>query len=212
MKLEEALGFCARIAEKKTASLSRERERHLSVFLPSGRRKAVPSFLSFVSFYSTHDFFLHSFTIATILSLYSRNSRALSCTSQWEKSRLSSRPPTRARNLNFTFSPAAYTSVHLGSSRLQVLKVTMDRLEEPTKDPTVNEIYTRQSLESRRTNETSLLSIWSARLTTRIIMASRGSLSLRGLAGQATLLSSSLWWFMTPCEKILLVSPDLHPG
>ncbi|KAK9305523.1 hypothetical protein QLX08_003521 [Tetragonisca angustula] len=88
----------------------------------------------------------------------------------------------------------------------------MGRLEEPTEHPTVNEIYTRQSLKSRRTNETSLLSIWSARLTTRIIMASRGSLSLRDLASQASLLSSSLWWFMTPCEKILLVSPDLDSG
>lgn len=161
------------------------------MFLPSGQHKAIPSFLSFVSFYSTHDFFLHSFTIrpfhhCTLETLV--HSRAFLNGKSLDFRAASS----RARNLNFTFPLAAYTSVLLGSSRLQVLKVTMGPVEEPTKDPTVNEIYTRQNLKSRRTNETSLLSIWSARLTTRIIMASQGSLSLRDLAGQASLLSSSL--------------------
>ena len=166
--------------------------------------------LSFLSIPPTISSFIHSPSGHFIIVL-SKLSRALVRFLN-EKSLDFRAAPSRARNLNFTFPPAAYTSVLLGSSRLQVLKVTMGRLEEPTEHPTVNEIYTRQSLKSRRTNETSLLSIWSARLTTRIIMASRGSLSLRDLASQASLLSSSLWWFMTPCEKILLVSPDLDSG
>lgn len=133
------------------------------MFLAGERRKVIPSFVFAFSY---------SFLPRFLLSL----SRSLS--PFFSSSEFINECPgfqvvsSRARNLDFTFLHRTRTPPGLLSYRYSKSQ-WIDRLKKLTED-LVNEIYT-----SGAEIEEASLNIWSARLTTRIIMASRGSLSVR---------------------------------
>ena len=132
------------------------------MFLARERRKVIPSFV-FAFSYSFLPLFLLSLSLSLSPSLILHFSMSVSA--------FKSSPPVREIWI-LRFSTAHERRPGLLSYRYSKSQ-WIDRLKKLTED-LVNEIYT-----SGAEIEEVSLNIWSARLTTRIIIASPGSLSVR---------------------------------